>query len=368
MKIGIITLPLNTNYGGILQAYALRTLLQRLGHEVYILESKRPPFHSKWVLPLVWIKRFIYKYLFHQNVEVFKHPNERIRQYTDVFIKKYINILQFENWNSELLKDFDCFIVGSDQIWRPCYVSCLNHAFLDFTTNLNVRRIAYAVSFGTDKQEYTIDQIKTCKALVERFLAVSVREDTGVDLCKSYFNVLATHVLDPTMLLTVSDYLYLFKSKAIPKSKGDLFVYILDENPEEKQFISEFATKFKLSPFHTNAKVHQYDAPIAERIQPPLEFWLRGIYDAKFVITDSFHACVFSILFHKPFLVIGNVSRGLSRVESLLKLFKLEDCLITTLDRVPPISINWTEVDEILELNREKSKKFLVQNLKKNHI
>lgn len=363
MKIGIITLPLNTNYGGILQAYALRTLLQRFGHEVYILESKRPPFHSKWVMPIVWFKRFICKYIFHKDVEVFKHPTERIRQYTDVFIKNYIKVIQIENWTEALLNDFDAFIVGSDQIWRPRYVSNLNHAFLDFTANLDVCRIAYAVSFGTSKQEYTIDQIKTCKALIEKFQAVSVREDSGVDLCKLYFNVQATHVLDPTMLLTASDYQRLFESKAIPKSKGDLFVYILDETPEEELFISDFAKKNKLSPYHTNAKVEQYDAPIAERIQPPLELWLRGIYDAKFIITDSFHACVFSILFHKPFLVIGNVSRGLSRIESLLKLFKLENCLITSLDRIPSISINWKEVDKILEMNRVKSKDFLNQNL-----
>ena len=105
------------------------------------------------------------------------------------------------------------------------------------------------------------------------------------------------------------------------------------------------------------------DIPAAERQQPPLETWLRGFADAEFVLTDSFHACVFSILFHKPFGVFVNLERGLSRIESLLQpLGLLDRCMIDApvdLDR----PIDWKFIDNILLQKAESSLEFLKQAL-----
>ena len=131
------------------------------------------------------------------------------------------------------------------------------------------------------------------------------------------------------MLLTKEDYIQLFENTDTPKSKGTLLNYILDETSEKLTLIDQIAQEKNLVLFRVNSKVENKKAPLQERIQPSVEQWLRGFYDAEFVVTDSFHACVFSILFNKPFIAIGNEDRGTSRFTSLLSMFGLKDRLIT---------------------------------------
>ena len=135
-------------------------------------------------------------------------------------------------------------------------------------------------------------------------------------------------VLDPTLLLQKEDYIKIFEIAKVPKSKGNLLVYLLDPNKKQKQLIQCIETDTQLIPFYVNKRSVSPSTPIKERILPSVESWLRGFYDAEFVITDSFHACVFSIIFEKPFVVFGNKSRGMSRFDSLLNKFGLSSCLI----------------------------------------
>ena len=148
------------------------------------------------------------------------------------------------------------------------------------------------------------------------FDAVSVRESSAVELCEKHFDTSAMHVLDPTMLLDTSDYIKLFEEANTPQSPGSLMCYILDENKEKQEVISCIEQTLHLKSFSVNSKYEVADAPLEERIQPSVEAWLRGFNDAEFVITDSFHACVFSILFEKPFIVYGNKNRGMARFNS----------------------------------------------------
>ena len=328
MKIAIITLPLHTNYGGILQAYALQTVLKRMGHQVTLIEPKKRPLHHKCVLPLVWLKRALRKYLLGKDVVIFKNPWLVVRQYTDVFINKYIQIERVEDWDEKLANSYDAFVVGSDQIWRPCCCPNLGHAFLDFTKNKKVLRLSYAASFGTSEQEYSREEIALCKDLIRQFDIVSVRETSGVNLIKDYFDVESKQVLDPTMLLSDKDYIQLFKESQESKSEGNLLVYVLDQKQEITDSIKELEKSEGLKAFYVNSRVDEIYAPITERIQPPVERWLRGFYDAEFIVTDSFHACVFSILFHKPFVVFVNKTRGMARFLTLLEMFHMEDRLV----------------------------------------
>lgn len=366
MKIGIITLPFNTNYGGILQAYALQTILERMGHEASIIEKRRPPLKLPlWKTPLSYGKRIMKNILGHPFPIFYEQKINRetpiIRQNTDKFIDKYIKRRIVNDYTDIQESDYDAIIVGSDQIWRPKYFQQIEHAYLDFTEGWNIKRIAYAASFGTDKWEYTPEQTMECGRLLQYFNTVSVREKSGIDLCREHYHVQATHVLDPTMLLKAEDYIKIFEAEGTPKSSGTLLNYILDETPEKTALIEKVAKDKGLVPFSVNSsKVDDTKANLKERIQPPLEQWLRGFYDAEFVITDSFHACVFSILFNKPFLVIGNADRGMSRFTSLLNIFGLEDRLIDhrTFNNVK-IDISWKDVITLLDRNKKVSYKFL---------
>jgi len=339
MRIAILTLPLHTNYGGILQAYALQTVLERMGHQVEVLQTGTLSRHSPMLMPLVYGKRLAIKVLKGGKAPVFlerkiKKENPVIRQHTDRFISGYIHIREIGSLKEITPGDYDAFVVGSDQIWRKPYFSGMWHvpmkdAFLDFTKGWNVRRVAYAASFGMDNvDEYSRSDINECKEAVSMFDAVSVREDSGVGICKSKFGIEATHVLDPTMLLGRDDYEALVNGSGVPRSPGDMLCYILDPSPLKDKVIGKVSAETGLTPFNVFAEVDNIKLPLERRVQPPLESWLRGFMDAKFVVTDSFHACVFSIIFGKPFIAVGNEGRGMTRFTSLLSLFGLSDRLI----------------------------------------
>ena len=369
MEIAILTLPLRTNYGGILQAFALQTVIERMGYPVEHLQKKvieYQPLHPKWQMPLVWINRLIRKYIGgDRNLPVFGNPYKWMRKNTDSFINEYIHCryLDLDEWTEALSEDYDTFIVGSDQVWRPRFSEGIEKYFLDFLKNVEVKRIAYSASFGVDTNEYTEEQIKLVQPLVQKFEAVSVREESGIDLCEEVFGVSATHVLDPTMLLSMNDYLSLIKEEK--KSAGNLMVYVLDESPGIDSFVSYFASSRKLIPFRANSRdLNESEKYISDKQQPPVEDWLRAFRDAGFVITDSFHACVFSILFKKPFLCIGNDFRGMARFHSLLGQFGLMDRLVSITDlRIPDKEIDWNRVYEILEDKRAESMDFLRRSL-----
>lgn len=365
MRIGILTLPLHTNYGGILQAYALQTVLETMGHEVKVISRNINYKLPLWKTPFVYSKRIIKNILghktplFYEQKLIKEHPI--IRQNTDRFIQQYIHTLNVDNYTDLREEDFDAIVVGSDQVWRPKYFGRIEDAYLNFAKTWNIKRIAYAASFGTDQWEYTVRKTKKCSKLVKQFDAVSVREISGIDLCRDYFGINVENVLDPTMLLSKDDYIQLFNISKTPKSNGNLLSYILDETSEKQLLIGKVAEKNGLIPFRVNSKVENMSARLEERIQPPVEQWIRGFYDAEFIVTDSFHACVFAIIFNKPFLVVGNQKRGLSRILSLLTMFKLEDRMINSFDNdyICKKKIEWETVNSLLREKVDFSMKFI---------
>lgn len=345
MKIAILTQPLRTNYGGILQAYALQTVLQRRGHEVVVINREYPNIPSIKFISLrigAVIKSVIRRYILGKKEYIIMNPfsalfRTRWNGYIiQPFVKKKI-CQSPELCNSASMRryfekqKFDCYVVGSDQVWRPCYSPCITDFFLkSVPDNSNAGRIAYAASFGTDQWEMTPFETEECSRLAKAFDSISVREESGVELCKQYLCVDAVHLLDPTMLLDVEDYIKLFKESQTPKSTGNLFCYVLDKNPEVDKIINVLEED-GFTPLYANLDT----TPSKENPRPvqlTIEEWLRGFYDAEFVVTDSFHACVFSILFNKPFVVYGNSMRGLSRINSLLKNFDMQHRLIMSYD------------------------------------
>lgn len=365
MKTGILTLPLHTNYGGLLQAYALQTVLENLGHEVFHLALRsRLPKLPAYKAPLTYLRRISRK-IRGKQVQIFYERNcarelRVTRQFTDRFISKYIKCRYVDTFEDASLLDADAFVVGSDQVWRPRYfLGDIENAFLRFAEEKDIRRVAYAASFGTDEWEFTEDQTRECGRLLRKFDAVSVREKSGVDLCQRHFGADAKCLPDPVLLIPAESWLRLSEENEVTYGDGELLSYILDETTETSALKDSVAKMTGLKPFRVNSRVEDPDAPLEERIQPPVEDFLRGFRDAKYVVTDSFHACVFSILFHKPFIVYGNAGRGMSRVHSLLEIFGLEDRLAGGPSAVIPGNIDWARVDMILDGQREKAMDFL---------
>lgn len=365
MKIAILTLPLHTNYGGILQAYALQTVLERMGHEVEHLQPQPwfPQLHPSWQMPLVWGKRLIRKYLGgDRKLPLFEHPYKWIRKNTDKFIAEHLHCryLKPEDWKETLADEYDAIVVGSDQVWRPCMSGRIERYLTAFLGNKEVNRIAYAASFGVDYNDFKDSEADLARCMMPMFSSVSVREKSGIKLCRDLFGIDAVCTLDPTMLLSSEDYFRL--SEKSPASTGNLMTYILDESPRTDEFVDGFAKKRGLKPFRVNSKVEMWDnePKLSNKLQPPVENWLRGFNDAEYVITDSFHACVFSILYNKPFLCIGNDFRGAARFHSLLGQFGLLDRLISIdSDNMPSSHIDWTNINAILEEKRKESLDFL---------
>ncbi len=351
MKIGIITLPLHTNYGGILQAYALQTVLERMGHEVVLIEKEKDKKPGNglplWKRPLAYTYRF-YKKLFVDHNTVIRSEIVSAREAPTLesnvrtFINRYMHIYKVRALEDIKETDFSAIIVGSDQIWRPRYFSImvdanLCNAFLEFTSDWKILRIAYAASFGVDKWEYPEEDTSAYSRLAKKFDLITIREKSGVDLCKKHLDVAAHQVLDPTMLLQREDYERLIEEVGGGnKNNGNLFCYILDSTSEKKGLIERIAREKQLQPFYINAGSCNRNLSLEDRIYKPVEDWLRGFRDADFVITDSFHACVFSILFGKPFLAVGNQGRGLSRFNSLLDNFGLTSNLIIETSQYNP--------------------------------
>ena len=355
MRIGILTLPLHTNYGGILQAYALQTVLERMGHDVCVIDKRRKPLRLPlWKAPLVYGKRVLKNLAGHSFPIFYEQKVNReeniVRQNTDKFINRYVKRYIIDDFSELKESDFDAIIVGSDQIWRPKFFKDrIEDAYLKFAEGWNIKRIAYAASFGTDEWEYSVAQTKECARLLKLFDAVSVREASGVDLCREHFGVESRHVLDPTMLLSMEDYVRLFEAAHTPKSPGTLLCYILDETTEKAALVENIAKERGLAPFRINSKVEDRIAPVAERIQPSVEQWLRGFYDAEFVVTDSFHACVFSILFNKCFVAVGNDERGQARFTSLFNMFGIEA------DFKSAYLVDWKQANNRLNKYRQES-------------
>lgn len=375
MRIGIITLPPLCNFGGIIQSYALQKALQKAGHQAILIDFPKEWNIKKPQKMLLYISRLIQKYILRKPITVkidkkYNHDLQLITQNTSKFINKYIQRFVISEFSELQPSQFDALVVGSDQIWRPKYFNrAIENAYFSFAKDWKIKRISYAASFGTDKWEYTPEQTAACSQLIRLFDGVSVRENSGIKLCNKYLRSDAIQVLDPTMLLEKEDYIHLIEAANLPQSPGNFFCYILDKTPEKDEIISQLSKHYELTSFEVNAKYNDPNAKIEERIQPAVEQWLRAFYDAKLIFTDSFHACVFSIIFNKPFIVFGNKERGISRFDSLLEMFELKERLILDPKDVIKIihnPINWDNITAKLLTMQQQSLTFLHTHLNGN--
>lgn len=367
MRIAVVTLPLHTNYGGLLQAYALKSVLEGMRHDAEILDLKeKMPVPRGLKAPFVYMSRLAKRlFMGTKGPEVFRELRYRRElpertAYTSMFVNKYIKPRVIDSYNDIKEGEYDAFVVGSDQVWRPLYFNGIQDAFLKFTEGWDVRRLSYAASFGTDSLEYEYVLLEECAALLSRFDAVSVREDSAVGICAEWFDCdRAVHVLDPVVLVDADIYRGFAASQEKHDSEGKIMTYILDPS-SEKNHVIDFVRRV------SGMEVY---ALSMDNVVPPLEQWLAGFADSEFVVTDSFHGCVLAIMMHKRFIAVGNGRRGMARMNSILSRLGLDQRLVQGIDPEDDgeyflSSPDWNEVDMKLEELKAASFAFLNDALK----
>ena len=339
MKIAILTQPLHTNYGGNLQNFALQKVLTDMGHEPVTID-RHHTVKLRTKLKIGYFKNLLMHFLkgtpkpLWKSYFSSKKEQAYLRQDITAFIDAYITKtprLYSDKAVQAIFKknNFEAVIVGSDQCWRPMYSPNIYTYYLDFLKdNKEIKKLAYAASFGTDQWEYTEEQTVRCKKLIQQFDLVTVREKAAVNLVTEKLNKDAELVLDPTLLLSKEDYIELFVGKNLPDNKG-IYTYILDDSDWKTQVVETAKETLGLPQFSNQHNKHTVNS---EKI-PSIESWIKGFADADFVVTDSFHGTVFSIIFNKPFISLVNVSRGASRFESILGEFDLMQRLASDFDQ-----------------------------------
>lgn len=353
MKIAILTIPFQNNYGGIIQNYALQKVLENLGHEVYTINLKftkrQMSLHQRIISNMKELKRI--------HINRFIHSNIKLTE------KYYVN----DDLSTTLTKyNFNAYIVGSDQVWREPYARPnIQTYFFDFLKDTNVKRIGFSVSFETDKNEYSNEQIKICGNLFRLFNLVTTREDSGIELINNIYkwqcHTNPVQTIDPSMLLSKEDYMKLsLKYSKVKSKEKTFFYYVLDMNEEKQRIINKIEKELDLKAYTVIGKKHNFlhDNPM-NYLVPPIERWIQAFANADFVFTDSFHGTVFSIIFNKKFITYGNKERGLSRFTSLLKVFNLNDRMIYSENDLSNEliykSIDWTLINSTLENEKNKS-------------
>ena len=368
MRIGILTVPFNNNYGGFLQAYALKQVFSGLGFDVIFINRKRD---KKLIYD--FIKRLIKKCICPNKVVLLQSKQQKqISINTNEFVKQYLTPQTKPYYNSNKIKkdiknyNIDYYVVGSDQVWRYLYAQdSISDYFFDFIDTTKQPCFSYAASFGVDNNEYPPEYLQKCSLLLRNFIAISVREISAVNILRDYFNIEkpVSVVLDPTLLINEEHYLKLMKIRNFKLPDQDyILCYILDENESKRQFISYVESQLNLNSIYFHAQTSSCTQPVR-----PVEEWLFYIKNARYVLTDSFHGCVFSIIFKKPFYVYGNDNRGKARFDSLLNIFSLHDRYFddtTSLNELNlTAGIDWNHVNKVLEVGRAKSMDFIVNAL-----
>lgn len=367
MKIGILTLPFNNNYGGYLQCYALMTVLKREGHEVELIYRRHPkaPISQK-VVPT--IKNLI-KVLIGQKVVSLIPDEEKSFRYQGASMMPFFDncispkskpLYSSRDFIKYVSGRFDAVIVGSDQVWRPEYGPGIRDYFFYGIPDNALIRLSYAASFGTDKPQFNAEELSDCKKALSKFKAVSVREKSGLEALKAFdceFNTEPQVVLDPTLLLEQEDYNIIIKDGISP-SKGKVFCYVLDTNQKKDAIINGICNRLNKN------KYAVADIQSSNTSLPSIETWLSAIRDSDFVVTDSFHGMVFSVIFQKEFLVCPNINRGADRFTSFLQQLGLEERIVDSLEKINITPIDWESVKRVLSEKKNTSLDFIKKNLK----
>lgn len=359
MKIGIITFHWATNYGAVLQAYALQSFLKKLKHDVKIIDYM-PDYYDKSFRNCFRAKRP--RIIIKNILEYYKEKPFVI------FRKKYFDLTARYNSIQELKTmppDCDVYICGSDQIWNQ-YFTTLGEGqittsyFLDFGDQKTIR-ISYAASFGCTEYPEAIEKIAA--PCLSKFKAISVRERTGCEIIRRMgFNKVSL-MPDPTLLLSAKDYDKIIDHPVIDDDAFSFFYVIHDHQFTVKKIEDFFRSK--LSKRVVSTKRLRYS-------MIDINEWLANIKSCEYIVTNSFHGVVFSIIYNKPFIAIpveGTLAGMNDRIFTLLNQLGLQNRILANCDlnRMMALlseKINWDCVDEKIQSLRNDAENFLLENIR----
>ena len=361
MKVGILTFYFseNKNFGASIQSYAVCKMIEKLGFDAELINFNLTKTTLKSIVGRIIL------------LEEFKDQinGKNFFEYSKKFLKKNKHLF-FSSELRKLNKEYDIFIVGSDQVWRSKWLQKkIKHYFFDFV-NDGKKKIAYAASFGIDYWEGDEKLTEEIKPLIKRFNHISVREESGIDICKNTFGIdNAVCVLDPTLMISREDYQPIlddWQDKSHLKKKYIAHM-LLDDTVELKKESQNIADYLKADINYIKGKsfkIFGKDITFYNKVSQ----WLTYLKDAELVITDSFHCTVFSLIFHKKFVVVANPVRGIARLETLLSKVGLQDRFFTDIKDVMKSGIldkeiDYNEVDKKLEVHRKYSMDFLKKAL-----
>lgn len=344
MKIGILTFWWSQdNYGQLLQCYALQKYLRNLGHDAYIIrynymsDIKNTPFIVrcfKALNPVKLMKFVAYKNAYNKHTRKVLFEQKNNNRYFDDFREHYINQSPLVYNSFVDLKNnpppADFYIVGSDQVWNTWnyplskFINPLRAYFLDFGEE-TVKRMSYAASWGISNvsDEYR----EKILPLLNKFDYVSVREKKGMEICFQCGRQECEWVCDPTMLLSPESYRLLYKNEIIRTvNKKFLLCYILNNEFDfDINYVYNFAKEKEMEVIYVtgNGIVDEHDKYFAT-----IPEWLYLVDNAEYVITNSFHCGVFSVLFNKQFCIIplsGKFKSMNDRFESFFEFLNIEN-------------------------------------------
>lgn len=374
MKIGIMTFwESQSNYGQILQVFALQTFLEQNGHEAFVIRYKlvAPAARKKTILERVRdfkLTRFVNnrRYKGKKAFEQLKKP----RQF-DVFKKDYLKFSTGEYQSVPQLvatpPEADVYIAGSDQVWNNSFsVSC--EAFLLGFGGQQTKRLSYAASFG--KKELDPVTTELFERHIGKFNDVSVREKSGLEICRK-LGVAGTWVPDPTLLFNREEWLKLLGITEQPAAAGNekhVLLYTLGNSAikDKRQYIQYAQQTAGQNVVHVSANE---DYAGAHYLTIPE--WVAAIHKADFIITNSFHGVVFCIICNRNFVVLPNSGHAAGmneRIDSLLGRLDLTDHLMYAfdrerLDKLRTKKINWHPVNQTIKDWQEDALAFFQRNL-----
>jgi hypothetical protein len=270
----------------------------------------------------------------------------------------------------------DAFVVGSDQVWNPTITGALHRAyFLDFVPD-DIQKISYAASFGTKELQCSREEQAGLSFLLKRFNAISVREMSGLSICRRLADVPAVPTLDPVFLLSDADYHSLCFQVEIKGGglvcfkfdKGAGFLETVDHMSKALSLPAYVMDRFRARQLLMMPAYITIDRFRGRHIRsilfPSPARWLSSIRQASFIFTDSFHGLAFSLIFRKNFIVTPANPKRFTRIKELLEEIGLESRIFYGYDEIKKdhrwqSPIDYTKVNEIMSRRIESSLDFL---------
>ncbi len=346
MKVSILTYHWEDNYGATMQAYATYKAIAELGHVPEFIDLRLPDNRS--------LKSKIVFFLKHKRFN-----NFRKRYFKNLSQRIYRSVVELKRNPPES----DCYLVGSDQTWNPQIAKELLPAFFLTFGKDSIKRITYATSIGLNEwEESPFISNEEIKQSLKRFDKILLREDSGIKIAHDVFKVNALQVVDPVLLF--SNYSEL---TGPIESSGEIITYKLINDEGFYESAYNFSKKRRL-PIRSVGSIR---TPKGFRTTYPetLQNWIKRFAGAEYVITDSFHGTVFSLLYHRPFVVcVGNPLR-VTRIVSLLSQLGLENRIVskgngkTSIEDVLKTPIDWEIIENKINSLRKQSMNALKEAL-----